>query len=150
MLSRVVSSPGNLLICSRSLDYSLSPFTQNFLPGRKRAHNHGQYRMNFGKRSRTKFLKRSGMHKNTMSMLWARDASGCQRGKRWRGYSMCCERAVNGRHCHGSTAAAARYTERFKNGWQQDFLRKSEPKVWKSMMKRKGSAGRGKACMAAG
>ena len=30
---RVVSSPRNLLICSRSLDYSLSPFTQNFLPG---------------------------------------------------------------------------------------------------------------------
>ena len=26
-LRRVVSSPGNLLICSRSLDYSLSPFT---------------------------------------------------------------------------------------------------------------------------
>ena len=33
MLIRVVSSSGNLLICSRSLDYSLSPFTQNFLPG---------------------------------------------------------------------------------------------------------------------
>ena len=32
-VSRVVSSPGNLLICPRSLDYSLSPFTQNFLPG---------------------------------------------------------------------------------------------------------------------
>ena len=64
------------------------------------------------------------------------------------GISMCCERAVNGRHCHGSTAAAARYTERFKNGWQRDFLRKSGPKVWKSMMKWEGSAGRGKAWMA--
>ncbi len=33
MLSRVVSSQGNPLICSCFLDYSLSPFTQNFLTG---------------------------------------------------------------------------------------------------------------------
>lgn len=32
MLSRVVSSPG-ILICSRSLDYTMSPFTLNFLTG---------------------------------------------------------------------------------------------------------------------
>ena len=39
------------------------------------------------------------------------------------------------KHCQGSTAATAPYTEHFKNGWQRDFLRRSGPKVWKSMMK---------------
>ena len=34
-----MSSLGNPLICSCSLDYSLSPFTQNFLPG----HDHRPY-----------------------------------------------------------------------------------------------------------
>ena len=32
-LTRVVSNPGNPLICSCFLDYNLSPFTQNFLTG---------------------------------------------------------------------------------------------------------------------
>ena len=70
--------------------------------------------------------------------------SQCQLGKRWKGYSMCCGQAVNGKQCRGNMGAAVRYTGDSRSGRQRGFLRKSGPKDWKSTMNWKESAGNGK------
>lgn len=60
------------------------------------------------------------------------------------GYSMCCERAVNGKPCPGNMAAGAPYIGRSKSGLQRAFLKKYGQKVWNSTMNWKESAGSGK------
>ena len=56
----------------------------------------------------------------------------------------CQWKALPGEYGSGSTVHRT-----FQNGWQRDLLRRSGPKVWKNMVKWKGSAGRGKDWMAA-
>lgn len=46
-----------------------------------------------------------------------------------KGYSTCCEQAVNGRRCHGSTAVIAQYTSKVVCIL---FLRKYGSKDWKT------------------
>ncbi len=105
--------------------------------------------MNFGKLSKRMFPDRNEIRTKNMSTHRAKDASQCQREKRWREYSMCCGQVVNGRRCPGSTAAAALCTGRSKSGWKQAFLRRSGPRGWNGMMNWRELAGNGKAWMAA-
>ena len=59
------------------------------------------------------------------------------------------ERAANGKQCPKNMVQPAVFINIFKNGQRQVFLKESGQRVWKHMMSWKGSAGNGKAWMAA-
>ena len=110
----------------------------------KRVIKVGQSRRNFGKQSKMKYPKRNEIQKRTMYMPPGRDVNRCRPDEHWKESSMCCERGVSGKRCHGNTGAEVLYTEYFNIGWKQVSLRKSGPKDWKNTMSWKELAGNGK------
>ena len=57
---------------------------------------------------------------------------------------MYCERVVSGKQCPKNTEQGAAFTNIFKNGQRQDFLKEYGQNVWKDMMSWKESVGSGK------
>lgn len=55
--------------------------------------------MNSGKQLREKYRKGRGILKRNIKMPPVKDGSHCRRGKRWRGYFMCCGLAASRRPC---------------------------------------------------
>lgn len=80
--------------------------------------------MNFGKQLKEKYRKKSETQRKHTRMPPVKGGSRCRRGKPWKGYSMCCEPAANGRHCLVNMEAAVRCTEGFRNGWRPVFFEK--------------------------